>query len=414
MGDGTDDPGTTVLTVGQRIRLWRKRRGMSRDTLAGLVGRSPSWLKQVEYGNPQAEPLLSLLPRLAEALHVRDLVELTGDQAMPIRMFSGPSHCALGDVKRAFNLNPLLQQTRGPAQSLDALRGRLDSAWRTRHASPDHRTALGKILPDLLRDGQYAAGMYEGVEQRRAKALLAEVYGLTQMFVAYQPAADLLWRVADRALLAAREAEDPMALACAIWFYAQAHRDNGDYEAAYAINEVGMSAIQPHMENPSVDLLAMWGALSFELAYTAARSGETEAAWRHWSDAQRVAERLPADYYQPWTSFSRVIMKAHAVTVAVELHQGEEAARHADNGEGIPIPSRPRRGRHLIEVARAHQLGRDFDAVLGTLRLAHQAAPETIRYNGFAKCMALELVEIGPSYLRAQAHQLADHIGLLV
>ncbi|MGW4412559.1 helix-turn-helix domain-containing protein [Nonomuraea sp. NPDC004702] len=412
MDNGTNNPGATVLTVGQRIRLWRQRRGMSRETLAGLVGKSASWLKQVEYGQLQTEPSLSLLLRLSDALHVQDLAELTGQQSMPVRMFTGPGHPALGAVKRAINSSLLLQPA-GSAQPLEALRARLDSAWRTRHISPDHRTALGKILPDLLRDGQYAAGTYKGAEQRRAKAMLAEIYGLTQMFVAYQPAADLLWRVADRALMAAQESENPMALACAIWFLAQAHRDNGDYEAAHDINTEGMLAIHPHMENPSIDLLAMWGALSFELAYTAARSGEIAASWGHWSDAQRVADRLPADYYQPWTSFSRVIMRAHAVTVAVELHQGGEAARQADNSESVPIPSRPRRGRHLIEVARAHQLRRDFDAVLGTLQLAQQTAPETIKYNGFAKRMTLDLIEDGPSYLRVQAHQLAEQIGLM-
>ncbi|GAA1614206.1 hypothetical protein GCM10009733_007990 [Nonomuraea maheshkhaliensis] len=413
MDHGTNDPAGLVLTIGQRIRYWRERRGMNRETLAGLIGRSPSWLKQAERDERPADSL-SVLLRIADVLQIRDLSDLTGVQSMPVRMFAGPGHPALAAVRAAINAPPLLMP-RGKVQPLTTIRARLDSAWRTRHTSPDHRTALGRLLPDLLHDTQLAARMYSGADRRRANALLAETYGLTQMFVAYQPAQDLLWRVAERSLLAAQESEDPMALATAVWFLAQAHRDTGDYDAAREINEQGMLAIQPHLDNnPADDLRAMWGSLAFELSYTAARLGDTAEAWRQWSEAQRIAEGLPADYYQPVTSFSRVIMKAHAVTVAVELHQGGEAARQSSSAESLPIPSQPRRGRHLIEVARAYQLQRDFDAMLGALQLAQQTAPETIKYNGYAKRMAFELVESGPSYLRVPAHHLADKIGLMV
>ncbi|MBG0826123.1 helix-turn-helix domain-containing protein [Planomonospora sp. ID91781] len=412
MHDGTDESLGPVLTVGQRIKLLRESRGMTREVLAGLVGKSPSWLKRVENGEIQQQPRLPMLLQLAEALKVRDLSEITGDQSMPVRMFTGPGHPALHDVRAAINTMPF--QANGTVQPLRYLRERLDTAWRTRHLAPDHRTALGQILPELIRDVQLTASLYQGDDRRRAQSLLAETYGLAQMFLAYQPAQDLLWRVADRALMAAQESEDPLALSCAVWFLSQAHRDSGDFEAARAINEQGMAALQPYMDDPSVPLLAMWGALSFELAFTTARTGDVAEAWRYWDEASRVADRLPADYYQPWTSFSRVIMGAHAVTVAVELRQGGESARQADGAEAIPIPSRPRRGRHLIEVARAHQIRRDPAAVLGTLQLAEQTAPETIKYNGYARRMTLELVESGPVALRGQARDLADKIALLV
>ncbi|MGW3342800.1 helix-turn-helix domain-containing protein [Nonomuraea rubra] len=415
MTDGTDDPIPRTLTVGQRIRMLRLRKGMSQEVLAGLVGKSLSWMKGVESGRLQSQPRLSMLLLLAEALQVRDLAELTGAQSLPVRMFSGPGHAALAAVRDAINATPLVVGIpQGAVQPLRVLRARLDAAWRTRHASPDHRTALARILPDLLRDAQLAVHLHRGAERRRANALLAETYGLTQMYVAYQPAPELVWRVADRALMAAQESEDPLALSCAAWFLVQAHRESGDHAAARSINERAMAAIEPHLDEADVDLLAMWGALTFELAFTAARAGDAGEAWSHWDQAGRIADRLPDGYYQPWTSFSQVIMKAHAVTVAVELNQSGESARQAANAESVPIPSRPRRGRHLIEVARAHHLRRDHSAVLGTLRLAQQAAPETVKYNGFARRMSLELVESGPSRLRGEARDLADEIGLLL
>lgn len=386
---------------------------MTQEVLAGLIGKSVSWVKQVENGRLQASPRLPILLQLAEVLRVRDLTELTGDQSVPaVRMFTGPGHPALEAVRKAVNSVPV--QLTGAVQPLSTLRTRLDAAWRARHASPDHRTTLGRLLPDLIRDAQLAAVMYHGADRRRAQATLAEVYGLAQMFLAYQPAQDLLWRVAERSLMAAQESEDPRALACAVWFLGQVHRDAGDFEAADAVNSQGLAVLRPHMDDADVDLRAMWGALHFELAYTAARLGEVGQAWRYWEDAGRVAERLPGDYYQPWTSFSGVIMAAHAVTVAVELHQGGESARQAAQAASARIPSAPRRGRHLIEVARAYRLQREYDAVLGTLRLAYQAAPETIRYNGYARRMTLELTEIGPENRRAQARDMADKIGLLL
>jgi transcriptional regulator with XRE-family HTH domain len=411
VSDATNESLGPVLTVGQRIRALRMRRGMTQEVLAGLVGKSESWLKQVENGRLQQNPRLPILLQLAEALRVRDLSELTGNQSMPVRMFTGPGHPALEAVRAAINFAPLLPV--GTVQPLTTLRARLDAAWQARHAAPDHRTILGELLPDLLRDAQLAAVLYRDADRRRALVLLAETYGLAQMFLAYQPAQDLLWRVADRALLAAQESEDPLALTCATWFLIAAHRDAGDFEAAQDLNQRALAAVEPAMSEGNTDLRAMWGALSFELAFTSARLGKRGEAWLHWEEAARVAERLPETYYQPWTSFSRVIMAPHAVTIAVELHQSGESARQAETALTAPIPSRPRRGRHLIEVARAHLLQRDHAAVLGTLELAQQTAPETIKYNGYARRMTMELID-GPASLRPQARALADLIGLLV
>ena len=86
-------------------------------------------------------------------------------------------------------------------------------------------------------------------------------------------------------------------------------------------------------------------------------------------------------------------MGAHAVTVAVELHQGSESVRQAAAADAATIPSRPRRARHRIEEARAYQLDGQPDVALATLEKAHEAAPETIKYNGFAKRIVLEEAE---------------------
>ncbi|WP_280230883.1 helix-turn-helix domain-containing protein, partial [Nocardia cyriacigeorgica] len=127
---------------------------MSRAVLAGLLGRSTEWLKAVENGRLQP-PRLPMLLRIAHALELADLAELTGNgHAVPVAVFAGERHGALTDVQAA------LTEYRSAASARPAnithLEQRLRQAWTIRHASPDHRTQLGKLLPGLIRDAQGA------------------------------------------------------------------------------------------------------------------------------------------------------------------------------------------------------------------------------------------------------------------
>ncbi|GAA0373036.1 hypothetical protein GCM10010151_73880 [Actinoallomurus spadix] len=398
------------LTFGDRVKLLRNRRGLTRDVLGALVGKSGSWVKAVEAGRLQ-QPKLPILLRLGEALRVRDIAELTGDQSVPVQLFAGPGHPALPAVRDAINA---LVPPDAPPPPLDHLRARINAAWRARHAAPDHRTVLGRLLPDLIRDTQRAVQFYESGDRRQAQAMLADVYNLSQFFLAYQPAADLLWRVAERAMAAAQEADAPEAIGGAAWLLIEAHRDAGEFEIAEGVNQQALDLLRPYMDDADHRLRARWGALLFARAYTAARAGESGTAWRMWDEANDAAHRLPQDYYDRMTSFSRTIMGAHAVTIAVELRQGGESRQQARRAARPLIPSQPRRGRHLIEVARAYHLNNDRESALGSLKEAYVAAPETIRYNGHARRLLLEFTTGGPREIRREANALADKIGLMV
>ncbi|MGN9920229.1 helix-turn-helix domain-containing protein [Micromonospora palomenae] len=396
------------LTFGQRLKVYRERSGKTRAVLGGLVGRSAEWVKAVE-SDRILPPRVHMLDRIARALKV-DVSALIGELSNRSEVVNGPEHPALASVRDAVNRFALSDDT--SPQPLQQIKGRLAAAWRARHQASDHRTVLGALLPDLVRDAQRAALTYESDDRRQAQALLAEVLGLAQMFLAYQPAAELLWRVADRAMVAAQESGDPEALACAGWFLCQVHRDAGDWDTGMAVTLDVVSALKPRTTDANPNLLALWGALNFEAAYTAARAGEEGRAWRYWDRADRVAQRLPENFYQPQTSFSRVIMGAHAVTVAVELQKSGEAVRQANRLDPAGIPSRPRRARHLIEVARGHYGKGDNQATVATLRQAYESAPETIRFNGYARQITLDLLD-GPRSLRGDVHDLALKVGLV-
>jgi transcriptional regulator with XRE-family HTH domain len=400
-------PNSPQASFGGRLRQLRDSRGMTRETLGGLAGKTGRWVKALETGHLQM-PRLPVLISLAGILRA-DLAELTGNPDVPAGLLAGPGHPALPAVRDAVNSALWVD---GPAQPLNVLQARLDAAWRARHAAPDHRTVLGAILPSLIRDCQRAVRQYQGNDGRRAQAIMTGTWNLSQFFLAYQPDAGLLWRVADRAVLAAQESGSPHAVGSAVWLLAQKHRDAGEFDAAEEVNAKALELLRPHLGEAGDELAAIWGALLFEAAYTAARRGERGTAWRYWDQAGAVARRLPGAYYDPMTSFSRVIMGAHAVTVAVELRQGGEGLRQARRGASLAIPSQPRRGRHLIEAARALRHGGDEAGALGMLNAAYRTAPETIRWNGPARAMTAEMAAAGPGELRRDAAALAERIGV--
>ncbi|GGZ49041.1 hypothetical protein GCM10010387_49320 [Streptomyces inusitatus] len=377
------------------------------------MGRSDSWVKALETGRLKT-PKLDVILRLADVLRVRDLSDLTGDQSVPVSLFTGPGHPRLGAVRAAVDSLVLTADREAPSTA--HLAARLSRAWSSRHSSPKHREVVGALLPELIRDAQMAVRQADTTEGRRAaQAVLSEVYSLSQFFVAYQPDAALLWRVAERGMVAAQESEDPHAIGVAAWLSAQAHRDAGPghFDAADAVTSAALAYLKPLLPDASDDVLAISGALTFEAGYTAARRKETGTAWRHWDQARETAQRLPGDYFHPVTSFGRSIMGAHAVTIAVELRQGGESVRQAVKSDTATIQSRPRRARHRIEEARAYQLNGQPEVAVETLSKAHKAAPETIKYNGYAKMIILEEVESKNPNHRRRASALAEKLGLL-
>lgn len=392
------------LSVGQRIKLRRELRGMTRDVLGGLVGRSSGWVKGIENGR-LLPPRLPMLDRIAAVLKT-PLADLVGEEARQIRDLAGPAHAALPEVRAAINTHPAADAV---APNLDDLAARVATAWRARHASPDHRTIIGALLPGLIRDTRTATAATTGTQRCKAYALEADTLGLAQMFVAYQPAQELLWRIAEREMITAQESGDPHSRAVANWFMVEALRDSGDWDSAM---DVGLAAIhdaEQHVNGHS-NLAAMVGALHTVAALTAARAGQEGRAWRHQDAAEAVMLRLPDGQPHPRTWFSSAVVGFYALSVNVELRKGPAAVRAAERVDPQAITSRPRRARHLVEVARAHHLRADSQSALDAIAAAVEAAPETVRYNSHARNIVLELRE--DSARRSRAGQLAAKIGI--
>lgn len=93
---------------GQRIARARRRRGMSQAALARLIGRSESWLSQVERGLRLIDSH-SALTALAESLRV-DVTELTGEGAADQ---PGSTYAAATEIERAMMAYEALESVIG-------------------------------------------------------------------------------------------------------------------------------------------------------------------------------------------------------------------------------------------------------------------------------------------------------------
>ncbi|WP_305779984.1 helix-turn-helix domain-containing protein [Nocardia nova] len=403
--------GGNSLAIGQRIQMHRERRGITRPVLAGLIGKSVGWVKAVEVGRLQT-PRLPMLLRIAQALEIEDLAELTGDDhSVPVAVFAGARHAALTEVQSALTDFRITPKDRQP--SIHHLAERLRVAWDIRHCSPDHRTQLGSLLPGLIRDTQSAVRT-PGPERRAARKLLAGVYQLADFYVAYQPAPELVWMVADRGLNEGYEADDPYVIACSAWSMVQALRDSGRWEEAIVLARDSIERLAPYVgrDETSDDWRGIVGALEAEIAYVYARRGRHGEAWAAWEKADDFAQRLGPAYRHVQTSFSKPVMSAHAVTLGVELRRTGEALRAAEGFDADQIVSVPRRSRHFIEVARAHSLRGESAATFALLAKSERAAPETIRYNGFARDMLIDLLKTPPSGMREDVKELSQKVGV--
>ncbi|MEU2106519.1 helix-turn-helix transcriptional regulator [Nocardia sp. NPDC019255] len=396
-----------------RIKWARERAGMSRPVLAGLVGRSAEWIKAVETGRLQT-PKLPMLLRIAQALEVKDLAELTGNgDAVSVAVFAGPQHEALSEVRHALTDFRMAGNVR--PTSVEHLAIRLDQAWKIRHTSPDHRTQLGALLPGLIRDAQQAARI-PGPDRRKARRVLAAVYQLADFYVAYQPAPELVWLVADRAMNEGYEADDPYTVACSSWAMVQALRDSGRWEEAIALIQDALDQLDPYLERDATpdDWRGIAGALEAEAAHVHARRGRHGEAWQHWETAEEIAHILGPGYRHTQTSFSIPVMQAHACTLGVELRRSAEALRAARELDPEAIASIPRRSRHYIEVARAYSQHREPAAAFAMLEKSEQTAPETIQYNGFAREMIRDLVKHPPTGMSRDVRELSRRVGVPV
>jgi transcriptional regulator with XRE-family HTH domain len=397
------------LTFGQRVQRHRTRRGITRNILAGLVGRSPEWVKAIE-NDRIGMPRLPRLLRLAEALGIDDIAELTGDERIARSQYAKRAHGCLDTIRTSLVTSPV---TDGPDEPVDTagFAARVAAAWTAWHSSREERSAVAPLLPGLLADGRRAMRLVGGTERREMARQMTQVYHLAQLFCTFQPAPELVYMTSDRAMLAAEDADDPAAMAGAAWYLNHVWRDAG--EAADARVEIALRVADMLRSESSQEHRALYSLMHLAAALSYAKTGREAEAWHHHDKAQRAARDI-GGYTHPWLMAGVGMVEHYAVTIHLDLQRPAQALEAARTIDPSALPSRTRKSRYLVEIARAHhQLGAD-DAAVYQMSKAREASTDTFGFSLFAKSMVSEMLPRASASSAEDVRDLARTLNLTV
>ncbi|MGW6289430.1 helix-turn-helix domain-containing protein [Streptomyces sp. NPDC055107] len=364
--------------IGRRIAFWREQRGFTQEDLGRLMGQSRRWVQDLEGGQRQQDPRLSVLVRAAEALRV-PLEQLLTDTTPTASSPSRPP------VEAAVVIDVLYRDaTEDPPLPLDALRRRLTYCCEAFQAC--HYGALGRDLPDLI-VGASQAAVSAGAEAQEVHVLNSRVLQLTASFLHKygQSAAAPAAVVADRALAAAERAGDPVAIGAASRRVAKSL--SNQQQSAAAVEFAIGSARRLHDDLTAAGPLGLstLGMLYLSAAISASSMGRTQdrvrEAVEHVDKADEVAGQQGADMNADWTNFGPTNVGLHRVDVLARFEDGWSALEAADGLDGGAVQGlkAERQAGHLITMARAQLLTRKKEAAAASLVEAARLAPEEFK-----------------------------------
>lgn len=387
--------GLVMTGIGTRIAAYRRRRGLSQTTLAGLVGRSESWLSQVERGLRDVDSL-TVIRDLSHVLGVSSDV-LIGSAFAPPPAEAG--HRATDPVRRYLDRYTQLLAATTEAVSRDYQGARDEQAL-------DIGSELLAAVDALTRTDTTPAAIHAYVASYVIVAKTLHKVGENRLAaLAADRAATMASRPdvagADRGL-AARE------VVLALLYTGQA-----DAAEALAVDMATSLEADPAAANP--DLVSLRGSLLLLAAVIAARRTERYEALHRLHLAELLADQLGYDGNHGWTAFGPTNVAIHAVSIAAELGDAAEAVRLAQQVDPANLPDRliSRRAQLHVDLAWAYaQHRRDAEATLQILE-AEQVAPQLIRYHPVIRDTIRELVTRTRTGNTGVLHDLAVRAGVL-
>lgn len=372
--------------VGERIRIYRLRRGLSQKELAGLVRRSESWLSQVERGIRSVDRL-SVLIDIANVLKVK--VETLSGQPFSLAPNGEPELDDMIEIQRALSSYPGLGITLSPVNKLLDIE-RLTIEAHLRYQAADYRAAT-RILPALITSVDTHVAQAQGKRRQRELELQSSVYVAAAKLVTKVGDAELAWLTADRAANAALSAESPTLAAAAAYQVACAFLKNDRLVEA---ETVAMKTAS-HLHDDSPAGISLRGALTLVGAVIAGRQSNRGVANERLQQAQALADQLGEDGNYGWTGFGPTNVAIHRVSTAAELGDATEAIAKAERIDvsGLPDGLLSRRAQIHIDMAWAHTQRRADTAAVVNLLEAERVAPQTLRYNVLVRELLREMLK---------------------
>ncbi|MQY06242.1 hypothetical protein ACRB68_43300 [Actinomadura sp. RB68] len=328
---------------------------------------------------------LSTVMQLAQVLGVTDLGSLVGEKlgvlTFAVLPKGRPTHQAVPLVRRILSAPTLPGASRpGLPAEIRKVEKRIAQAWHAWHGSRTPYTALGIIVPDLLRDAIDLHRATPEPGRRRTWALLAEVFQMAQRFLYCVGEPELAVRAADRAMVAAEEADDPLLLGVSAWTSCMAALAGGRFDEVEDITGSATSHLQP-LSNRSSDALSLCGSLYLFTAIGYARDNRPADAWRLWDRAAEAADRLGPSHHNNLTMFSEGNVGIYAVAIDIESGKAKSGLTRANSIDESRVLSTNRQAQHKLDLARGHWTRGELAAALHSLYESEHASAETILYN---------------------------------
>ena len=399
--------------IGERIAYHRKRLGLSQVEFAGLVGRSESWVSQVERGVRPVDRM-SVLQKVADVLSV-SVAELRGDDEAP-DLDERPE--AFDTIRLALTGHPAIGSVLGtvkltaPARQMDVLRRQHGDVWELVHGS--RYAELAPILAALIPGLETATRTADSEEVRNeARELLGDTYQATAAMMVKIGETDAAWIAADRAGFCAETAGSPMAVAASMFRMAHVFLALGQIDQAHHVAASTAEALEPKVTTQAEpEVLSLYGALHLVLAVAAARDNKRAEAREHLEIARKIADQLDQDRDDYGTEFGPTNVAIHAVSIAVELGDAGQAIElgHQVNPASL---SPERQARYLLDLAQAHAMRRQIGEALHALQEAERIAPEETRVHYVGRAVTRELLQLSGLRPRPELRDLAERFGVL-
>jgi tetratricopeptide (TPR) repeat protein/DNA-binding XRE family transcriptional regulator len=419
-----------TMTLGEQVAYHRRRRGLSQVKLAELLDRSESWVSQVERGTRQIDRI-SVLAEIARVLDVPANQLLPGsflvEEAAGVHPAVRAVRLALsGHAALAVVLDPDPASMKRAAGAISAMLGRrpraglprvaeleaqADEAWKLAHGS--QFVELGELLVMLIPTMEIAAHRLAGEEQRAGFAALAKVYHAAAAIMARLREIDVAWVAAERAIATAERSGDPLLAAAGDFRLAHVFLSGDYFGQAERVVTIACAALEPHIKRDSApELLSVWGALHLVGAIIASRQDQPEVAADHMEKAEDAATRLGVDRNDFDTKFGPTNVALHAVAAAVELGDAGSALRRAEDIDAARL-SPERRGRYLIDLARAYHQRRQSAETLRRLQEAEALTPEEVEANPRVREIIRDLVRDEGRRIDPELRRLAQRVSVL-
>ena len=380
---------TEKLTIGERVAWYRRRRGMSQEVLAGLVGRTGDWLQKAENNRIELDRL-SVIRSLAQVLDVSigDLIgePLLLDWTADSRTRTVPAlRAALMDYSQ---LAPMLadDSSGGEPPALDQLTQRVDAIF-----DAYQQSRFGYVTAQasgLLRDAVAATRTMDGDEATRAHELLAFSYQAAASVLTKLGEADLAWIAAERGLTVALNTGSPVVLGSLFRSVAHTLLATGRYRPAVELVNRAASVLGGDLGRADGPMLSVYGTLFLTGAMAASRAEDRPITRAFLHEAQEAADQLGGDANYLWTAFGPTNVAIHRVNTAMELGDVQIALDLGPTLDTTGLPTE-RRVRHALELARAYSARNRRDDGLAVLLSAEQIAAEQVRHHFISRQLVL-------------------------